>query len=256
MPIVFGAKWVNAVPILILICISAIPLAISFSTSQLLRSLDKTSTDFAWNLLFTGFFVVSLLLVVHNGIFWVAVTVLLTQAIAVPAFTIWVSRSIFAKQTSIESPGISKQPTQLLEQSATTKISSNVSVPPTVIGTQPFVELANQDGQVRRFYLNKERHHLGRDRDWSDLCIPDDGWEVASRHHAVLEKEGTDYRIYDGDRLNPSTNGTFLNKAPITSQEGHLLRDGDQLQIGYDPRNQIILTYSNPRSRQSEKLHS
>jgi teichuronic acid exporter len=97
-PIVFGAKWSNAVPILILICLSAVPLAISMSTSQLLRSVDKTNIDFAWNLVFTSVFVVSLLVVVHNGIFWVAATVLLTQVVAVPFFAAWISRLVFSRK--------------------------------------------------------------------------------------------------------------------------------------------------------------
>ncbi|UBF27960.1 trypsin-like peptidase domain-containing protein [Kovacikia minuta CCNUW1] len=118
--------------------------------------------------------------------------------------------------------------------------------PPTVIGTQPFIDLRNQDGQVRRFYLRRQRHQLGRDRDWADLYIPDSGWEVTSRHHATLEREGSDYRIYDGDRQNPSTNGIFVNGTPISTQEGYLLQDGDQIITGDDPRNQMILTYSNP----------
>ncbi|UBF27328.1 lipopolysaccharide biosynthesis protein [Kovacikia minuta CCNUW1] len=98
-PIVFGAKWSGAVPILVLICLSAIPLAMSMSTSQLLRSVDKTNLDFGWNLFFTGFFVVSLLLAVPHGIFWVAATVLITQVIAVPAFTFWVNRLVFSAKT-------------------------------------------------------------------------------------------------------------------------------------------------------------
>lgn len=118
----------------------------------------------------------------------------------------------------------------------------------TVMGTQPFIDLKNQDGQVRRFYLRRDRHQLGRDRDWADLCIPDGGWEVLSRRHAVLQKEDTTYRIFDGDGQAPSTNGIFINETPIPP-EGLLLKDGDQLRTGDDPRNQAILVYSNPSDR-------
>jgi serine protease Do len=131
---------------------------------------------------------------------------------------------------------------------AVTQIGGNAFSPPTVIGTQPFIDLKNQDGQVRRFYLRRDRHQLGRDRDWADLYIPDGGWEVISRHHAVLEREGVDYRIYDGDRQNPSTNGIFVNGTPVSTHVGHLLKDGDQVITGDDPRNQMILTYSHPES--------
>ncbi len=106
---------------------------------------------------------------------------------------------------------------------------------------------------MRRFYLLKWRHQLGRDHAWADLCISDAGWEVLSRHHAILEREGSDYRIYDGDRKNPSTNGIFLNGTSINTSEGYLLQDGDQLITGNDPRNQVTLIYSNPANADSSE---
>jgi len=65
---------------------------------------------------------------------------------------------------------------------------------------------------------------LGRDRRWSDLDIPEKGWEVLS--NAVFRKEGDDYRIYDDDGHNPSRNGIFLHKAQINALKGYLLKHG------------------------------
>lgn len=120
----------------------------------------------------------------------------------------------------------------------------------TMMSSEPLVELKNAEGQIRRIYLQSERYRLGRDRTWSDLEIPDEGWEVISRHHALFVKEGNDYRIYDGDGTQASTNGTFIN-GQLIGQEGYLLRDGDQLTIGQDERNQVILTYLHPTPRRS-----
>lgn len=89
-PIIFGKKWVEAIPILIVVCLSAIPISLSRATSQLLQALDKTHLDFYWNLIFTGFFAASLLVAVQTGIFAVACAVLITQVIAMPIFTFWV----------------------------------------------------------------------------------------------------------------------------------------------------------------------
>jgi len=100
-PILFGQKWVTAIPILILICLSAVPIALSRATSQLLQTVDKTHIDFYWNMIFTVIFAASLLLTVREGIFWVAVAVLITQAVAMPIFTVWVSRTIFAKNSNL-----------------------------------------------------------------------------------------------------------------------------------------------------------
>ncbi len=117
--------------------------------------------------------------------------------------------------------------------------------------TQNWLELECQ-GQIRRFLLDKEEHRLGRDSKWSDLHIPDD-WEVVSRHHAILRKEGEDYRIYDGDGTVPSRNGLWLDDdSRVDPRDGYHLENGDQLKIGKDPHEQVVLTYFNPTTNQVE----
>lgn len=119
----------------------------------------------------------------------------------------------------------------------------------TVVNTQPFIELNNQ-GQTLRLYLSQSEHHIGRDPQWSDIDIPEIGWTVLSRKQAVLQKDGKDYRIYDGDRHHPSRNGIFINQTRINISEGYLLKNGVQLHIGQDPRYQIVLSYYNPSGSQ------
>ncbi|GEM_PF-2000365 len=161
-----------------------------------------------------------------------------------------------APPAPIEPDGVIESAAPRPKQAAVTQISRNGGSSSTVISAQQFIELKNQDGQVRRFYLRRDRHQIGRDRDWADLHTPDVGWEVLSRHHAILEKEGADYRIFDGDRQTPSTNGILVNGNPITTHEGYLLQDGDRLETGDDPRNQVIWTYSNPGKRQATQFSS
>jgi ABC-type multidrug transport system ATPase subunit len=120
----------------------------------------------------------------------------------------------------------------------------------TVVNTDPFIELTNQGQPPLRFYLKKEINFIGRDPQWSELKIPETGWTVLSRKQAVIQREGNDFRIYDGDRVNPSRNGIFINQTRITVNQGYLLKNGVQLQIGQDPRYQINLTYSNPSGSQ------
>lgn len=109
----------------------------------------------------------------------------------------------------------------------------------------PYLEITNQD-QILRFSLEGESYRFGRERSWSDLEVPDRGWEVLSRRQAMLLREGEGYRIYDGDREQVSRNGIFLNHSRIDPQQGFLLKHGVQLEIGQNPRNQIILKYFNP----------
>ncbi|MDX2213838.1 MAG: trypsin-like peptidase domain-containing protein [Oculatellaceae cyanobacterium bins.114] len=121
--------------------------------------------------------------------------------------------------------------------------------PETVVSFQPFLEVRNHQGQIKRFYLQNNQHKLGRDPNWADLCVPDAGWEVISKCHATLYKDGENYRIYDGDRLKGSTNKTRIDGIEISKNEGYLLHDEDKLTIGDDPRNQVTLTYFNPSDR-------
>ncbi len=114
----------------------------------------------------------------------------------------------------------------------------------TVVSTNPYLVLNNQ-GQTIRLELKKERHILGRDPNRADLVVPND-WAVLSSCHAVLQKVGDDYYIYDGDGSKPSSNGLFLNHARITPTEGCRLHNGLQIQIGQNPKNLILLTYFNP----------
>lgn len=94
-PIVFGQKWVTATPILILICLSALPRPFCDAASMLLNSVDKSHITLYWNLLFTVIFAISLLVAVKWGIFWVAAAVLITHVLGMPIFTIWASRYVF-----------------------------------------------------------------------------------------------------------------------------------------------------------------
>ncbi|MCT7982072.1 ATP-binding cassette domain-containing protein [Laspinema sp. A4] len=117
----------------------------------------------------------------------------------------------------------------------------------TVLNVNPYLEL-NNHGKVIRLELTGDRHVFGRDRSsGADLLVPPD-WQIIGRAHAVLSKVGSEYHIYDGDGQRPSTNGLFIDRTRITPKEGFLLRDGTQIRIGQNPKDQIFLTYINPAS--------
>jgi ABC transport system ATP-binding/permease protein len=117
----------------------------------------------------------------------------------------------------------------------------------------PFIELNNQ-GQILRFRLERDCWQLGRDQSWTHAEIPLLGWEVLSRRQAVLQREGEDYRIYDGDRNEASRNGLFISHTRIDREHGYLLQDGTQLAIGQNSQNQILLTYFNPSNITTNRL--
>jgi PST family polysaccharide transporter len=94
-PIIFGQKWIPAIPVLITICLSVIPRIFGWASSLLLNALDKTHITLYSNVVFTVVFAISILVAVNWGIFGVAVAVLISNLLVLPAFTIWTHRYVF-----------------------------------------------------------------------------------------------------------------------------------------------------------------
>ena len=98
-PIIFGSQWSNAIPILQLVCLSAIPLAISFSATQLLNVLDNTRLNLMWNCFYTIYFAVAILIAAKIGLTALAIAVLVSQASTL-VFSGWAVRHVFKKAIS------------------------------------------------------------------------------------------------------------------------------------------------------------
>ncbi|WP_348982992.1 lipopolysaccharide biosynthesis protein [Brasilonema sp. UFV-L1] len=96
-PIVFGQKWEPAIPIVILICLSAIPRPFADAASQLLIAVGKPHLDLYWNVIFTFVFTIAILIGVQWKIIGVAVSVLLVHLVFLPVFTLWATRRVFPK---------------------------------------------------------------------------------------------------------------------------------------------------------------
>ncbi|MGH8001085.1 MAG: lipopolysaccharide biosynthesis protein [Brasilonema sp.] len=96
-PIVFGQKWEPAIPIVILICLSAIPRPFADAASQLLIAVGKPHLDLRWNVIFTVVFTMAILIGVQWQIIGVAASVLLVHLVFLPLFTLWATRHVFPK---------------------------------------------------------------------------------------------------------------------------------------------------------------
>jgi O-antigen/teichoic acid export membrane protein len=95
-PIIFGEKWIPAIPILILICLSAIPRPFNNAAFALLAAVDKPQIFLVWNFIFTIIFAISLLIGVQWNILGVASAVLASHAIFIPIFVHWSTRYVFS----------------------------------------------------------------------------------------------------------------------------------------------------------------
>jgi PST family polysaccharide transporter len=94
-PIIFGEKWIPAIPILIVICLSAIPRPFADSASQLLISVNRAHQDFIWNIIFTILFSLALFVGVQWQALGVALAVLASHWLFLPVFTVVASRFVF-----------------------------------------------------------------------------------------------------------------------------------------------------------------
>jgi PST family polysaccharide transporter len=94
-PIIFGQKWINAIPVVVLLCLSALPFSLSRSTYVLLNAVDKPRLNFYLQLVYTIIFAVSLLIAIKWGIYWVAVSVLISNLLTLVIGSIWAIRYVF-----------------------------------------------------------------------------------------------------------------------------------------------------------------
>jgi O-antigen/teichoic acid export membrane protein len=94
-PLIFGQKWVPAIPVLVLICLSVIPRTFGWASLLLLNALDKTHITLYMDVIFTIVFASSILIAVQWGIFWVAAAVLISHLVVIPIFVLWIHRYVF-----------------------------------------------------------------------------------------------------------------------------------------------------------------
>jgi teichuronic acid exporter len=97
-PIVFGAQWVErgAVPILILICLSALSRPFANAASMLFRAVGLPQVDLRWNLVFTVILTLAILAGTTQGILGVAVAVMVTHLALQPLYLLWARRLLLA----------------------------------------------------------------------------------------------------------------------------------------------------------------
>ena len=93
-PLVYSAKWIPAIPVLIIICLSAVPRSFTAMSTQLLRASGKPGEDFRWQVISACVLAVCLVGAVYFSLEAVAWSVLFAQtSIAIP-FSLKVYRNL------------------------------------------------------------------------------------------------------------------------------------------------------------------
>ncbi|MEA5512661.1 lipopolysaccharide biosynthesis protein [Nodularia sp. UHCC 0506] len=90
-PLIFGQKWVErgAVPILILICCSALSRPFADAASLMFRAFGQPQIELRWNLLFTACLATTICVGTNWGIVGAAVAVTVTHLTLQPLYTFW-----------------------------------------------------------------------------------------------------------------------------------------------------------------------
>ena len=96
-PIVFGAKWAPATPVLMMICLSAIARPFATTCSQLLRAVGRPDIELHWQSCLTVILALALVVAVQINLVAVAVSVLLVQTVVLTCYCVWAPRAFILR---------------------------------------------------------------------------------------------------------------------------------------------------------------
>ena len=96
-PFVFGNQWLAAVPVLMLLCLSAVPRLVGESMTQLARASGRADDDARWNLWSTPVFLIVVLLGSHYGLVATALGILLFHVFYQSAFVVVTGSRLFRR---------------------------------------------------------------------------------------------------------------------------------------------------------------
>ncbi len=104
-PLVFGEQWESAIPVLSLLCLSALLRPLGECSSTLAHATGHIRSDLIWNSLFTLLFIVAVVLGAHWSLLGVAIAVVLIYSVAQPMYATFMYRQVFANMATDLKPG-------------------------------------------------------------------------------------------------------------------------------------------------------
>lgn len=94
-PIIFGAKWAPAIPVLSLICLSALARPFAATCSQLLKAIGRPEIELRWQLVNTILLIAALLVAAQFSIYWVGFAIFVIQTVFLSVFAIIIPSQVF-----------------------------------------------------------------------------------------------------------------------------------------------------------------
>lgn len=87
-PLIFGSEWLHALPIILILILSAILRPVADACSQMLRAINNPRVDFRWNIFFTLTLSSCVFWATHYNIETVAFIILLSHTLLLPVYII------------------------------------------------------------------------------------------------------------------------------------------------------------------------
>ena len=87
-PVVFGEKWRAAIPVLMLVSLSALARPFGSATAQLLRAVGRPDVDLRWQMMITSVLIACLLVAVQFNVVAVAAAVLVAQTVMLTLYSL------------------------------------------------------------------------------------------------------------------------------------------------------------------------
>ena len=104
-PLIFGSRWVDlgATPLVVLICLTGVPVALMEVFSQLLRAMGLPIKDLVWHAQYSTAFLFVVLIAVQFGLIGVAVAILVLQYMAISIQYFLTIRPLIHKHQCLQS---------------------------------------------------------------------------------------------------------------------------------------------------------
>lgn len=93
-PLVFGSQWLHAIPLLLLLTLSAIPRPLAETAGQMLRAANLAGLDLRWNLALTLLYTAALLWTLPYGLSGVVLAALALHWAVTPIYLGWLHRRL------------------------------------------------------------------------------------------------------------------------------------------------------------------
>lgn len=94
-PILFGEKWISAIPVLQILCFIAIAFALLGANSQLLKASNKPEVDLRWSIILTIFVMGALFVFSYQGVIALSIALVVTYALCTPLVVLKGYKAVF-----------------------------------------------------------------------------------------------------------------------------------------------------------------